>query len=190
MVAIKDGLESSTVSLLIFIDTASPSAVTNLVVSQYGSDIELSWSASTDSVLVTQYEVGRSIDSGPTIFQGFVFDTDFTDSDGLIGEIYYYVTAGDDAGNESTTESVHIDNEDPNPPTGLAYDAVTDAIHWTASTSSDVAGYDIYEEDDGYEHSVSATSYVTSFCDANYYVVTYDDFGNESTSTAFVFVTC
>jgi hypothetical protein len=83
------------------VDVVAPSAPTNLAVGVSGSTVNLSWSASTDNVAVTAYEVSRD---------GVLMTTATSLSASLLGEVpgthTYSVVARDAAGNKSPAASI------------------------------------------------------------------------------------
>jgi chitodextrinase len=134
-------------------DTQAPSAPTNLsatAVSQ--SQINLSWTASTDNVGVTGYKIFRG---GTQV--GTSSTTSYSDTSLSAGTSYTYtVKATDAAGNDSlasssasaTTQSP--DTQAPTAPTNLAAGTTTSTtvpLTWTASTDDvGVTGYRIYRD--------------------------------------------
>ncbi|NEW06619.1 hypothetical protein GK047_11400 [Paenibacillus sp. SYP-B3998] len=135
------------------IDTQAPTAPTNLIATgSTTTSISLSWTASTDNVGVTGYDVYR----GATL-AGTATGTTFTAS-GLTAATSYSFTvkAKDAAGNVSTasavvtgtTSTVPGDTQAPTTPTNLSVTATTPtsiSLSWTASTDNvGVTGYDVY----------------------------------------------
>jgi chitodextrinase len=137
-------------------DTEAPSVPTGLKAGTVtGSSVALSWTASTDNVGVTGYDVYRG-----TTKVGTATGTTFTDTGLAASTTYSYtVRAKDAAGNVSaastalsvtTTTITPTDTIPPSVPTGLAAGTVTEtsvALTWNASTDtggSGLAGYDIY----------------------------------------------
>ena len=107
---------SATVTLTVsnVADTTPPTAPTNLVAStptgnSNGSrrKINLSWTASTDNVGVTGYQVWRATTStGPFSQIATTTTTSYTNTGLTSGTTYwYYVTASDAAGNVSTASN-------------------------------------------------------------------------------------
>jgi hypothetical protein len=88
-------------------DSTPPSAPGALVASAVAStEIDLSWSASTDNVGVTGYRVYRSLDGATFSLAGTTTTTGFADLGLTASTPYWYrVTATDAAGNESTASS-------------------------------------------------------------------------------------
>lgn len=132
-------------------DTTPPSVPGNVTVgTRTTSSIALSWSASTDNVGVTGYEVLRN---GAVV--GSPTSTSYVDSGLAASTTYgYSVRARDAAGNRSTgspsvsaTTLGSSDTVAPSVPTGLAVGAVTTssiALSWTASTDNvGVTGYQV-----------------------------------------------
>src|SRR5262249_53381403 len=84
-------------------DTSSPTAPTNLPGTVSGTPVTLKWTASTDNVGVTSYDVFRDNVLKATVNgQGGVPPTTYTDSGLAANTTYsYYVVAHDLAGNTS-----------------------------------------------------------------------------------------
>jgi chitodextrinase len=86
-------------------DTAAPTAPTNLAASGAISSASLSWTASTDNVGVSQYNVYRSASAGFTPSAtnkiGQTAATTYSDNGLAAGTYYYQVIAQDAAGNVS-----------------------------------------------------------------------------------------
>ncbi|WP_225850811.1 cellulose binding domain-containing protein [Streptomyces sp. HPF1205] len=135
-------------------DTTPPSAPTGLkVTGTTSSSVSLSWTAATDNVGVTGYDVYRG-----TTLAGTTATTTFTDSGLTASTPYTYtVKAKDAAGNVSaasaavtaTTQSgTGGDTTPPSAPTGLKVTGTTSSsvsLSWTASTDNvGVTGYDVY----------------------------------------------
>ncbi len=133
-------------------DTTPPTAPTNLTATASGSQINLSWTASTDNVGVTGYRVERCQGTGCTTFAQIATPTGTTYSDtGLATGIYSYrVRATDAAGNLSTYSNVAsatiTDTTPPTAPTNLTATVSSTQINlsWTASTDNvGVTGYKV-----------------------------------------------
>ncbi len=156
------------------------------------SEIDLSWSASTDSTGVAGYYVyrnGAQIATTPnTSYKNTSLSADTTYS--------YTVAAYDAAGNVSaqcaavsatTSNSGTTDTQPPTVPTGLAATVVSATqinLTWKASTDNvGVTGYNVYRNG-----SLAGTSTKTSFSDTGltasttykYTVAAYDAAGNVS----------
>jgi fibronectin type 3 domain-containing protein len=130
-------------------DTQAPTAPTGLASTAVSStQINLSWTASTDNVGVTDYLVERCQGAGCTGYApiGHGPLTTFSDSGLLASTNYTYrVRAADAAGNlgaysatSSSTTSAG-DTQSPTAPTGLVATVLTSsqiALNWTASTDN------------------------------------------------------
>ncbi|MEK8128651.1 hypothetical protein WMW72_12110 [Paenibacillus filicis] len=176
-------------------DTQPPTTPTGLTsTSVTASQVQLSWSASTDNVGVVAYDIyrgGTKIGSSST--------TTYTDNTVSPGTSYSYtVKARDAAGNVSAASSpVSVstpaapDTQAPSIPTGLTATAAgTDTINlaWTASTDNvGVAGYDIYR-DGNKVGSFATTTYsdtgLTASTTYSYTVKAKDAAGNISAASA------
>ena len=134
-------------------DTQAPTAPTNLAASSITqSSLTLSWTASTDNVGVTGYDVFRN---GTKINTSLVTATTYNVT-GLSASTAYqfYVQAKDAAGNTSpNSNTINVttpDTQAPTAPTNLAASAITQTsltLNWTASTDNvGVTGYDVYKD--------------------------------------------
>ena len=137
-------------------DTQPPTAPTGLTATAASvSQINLSWTASTDDVGVTGYQVEHCQGSGCTNFTAVgpvVSSTSFSDTGLTASTLYrYQVKARDAAGNWSAYSSVVSattlapDTQPPTAPTGLTATAASPSqinLGWTAST--DDAGVTSY----------------------------------------------
>jgi endoglucanase len=134
-------------------DTQAPSAPTGLAATERAAtSITLGWTASTDNVGVTAYDIYRG-----TALAGTALGTSFTVT-GLSPDTAYTFTvkARDAAGNVSAASSPVTastlapsgDTEAPSAPTGLAANdrtATSITLRWTASTDNvGVTAYDVY----------------------------------------------
>ncbi|PZG07007.1 Secreted glycosyl hydrolase [Micromonospora craterilacus] len=133
-------------------DTQPPSAPTNLAFTEPGSgQIRLTWSASTDNVGVTGYDVYangslRASVSGTTLT--------YTDTQPASATVSYFVRAKDAAGNVSANSNTVTrtgssgDTQAPTAPTNLAFTEPGGGqirLTWSASTDNvGVTGYDVY----------------------------------------------
>ncbi|TFE19744.1 chitinase [Cohnella luojiensis] len=148
-------------------DTQAPSAPTNLASpSKTDTSVSLSWTASTDNVGVTGYDIYKG-----TTLAGTSTTTSFTVT-GLTASTAYSFTvkAKDAAGNVSaasnalsvTTNAPSSDTTPPSAPTNLTSPSKTDtsvSLSWTASTDNvGVTGYDIFKGT-----TLAGTSTTTSF---------------------------
>jgi fibronectin type 3 domain-containing protein len=137
------------------LDNQAPTAPSGLTATAASSSqINLSWTASTDNVGVTGYRVERCQASGCTAFAQIAAPTTTSYSDtGLstVTSYSYRVLAVDAANNASgpsnTGTAVTLDTQAPTAPTGLTATAASSSqinLTWTASTDNvGVAGYRI-----------------------------------------------
>jgi len=178
-------------------DTTAPSAPTGLTAgTTTTSTVPLSWTASTDNVAVTGYDVYN----GATLVASTT-GTSYTVTGLAAGTTYSFtVKAKDAAGNVSaasaaasaTTKTVTVpDTTAPSAPTGLTAGTTTTStvpLSWTASTDNvAVTGYDVYQGST-LVGSTTATSYtVTGLSSATAYSFTVkakDAAGNVSAASA------
>lgn len=128
-------------------DTAAPSAPTGLVSVVDRSSVALSWTAASDDVGVTSYDVHRSASSGftPTsaTLVGSGATTTFTNSSVPPGTWYYRVVARDAAGNSS-------------PPSGEAVATVAPAQTTAESTVATADTY-VHQRDKSRNFGASQT---------------------------------
>ena len=128
-------------------DTQAPTAPTNLSASAAsGTQINVSWTASTDNVGVTSYLIERCQGSGCTTFAqvGTATGTTFGNTGLASATSYSYrARATDAAGNLSaysnTASATTPDTQAPTAPTGLAATAsstTTVNVSWTAATDN------------------------------------------------------
>ncbi len=149
-------------------DLTAPSTPTNLVAGASNpTTINLSWTASTDNIGVTNYLVFR--DSLPSPIASVV-GTTFSDT-GLTPQQShsYRVIASDGAGNLSgfsniATASTPADTSGPTAPTNLTAvgsNSTTINLSWTASTDNvGVVGYNVFRDGGGTPiATVSATNF-------------------------------
>ncbi len=180
-------------------DTQPPSTPTNLTASNTTqTSTDLSWTASTDNVGVTGYNI--YIDD---VFEGSTTNLTY-DLTGLSPNTNYNIklTAEDAAGNESdpaetsVTTLASVDNEAPSVPTNLSVSnitATTADLSWNASTDNvGVTGYNVYV-DGSMVGSTASTSYGLSGLspNTNYNVAVsaFDAAGNESGQAGTSFTT-
>ncbi len=181
-------------------DTQAPSAPAGLAASNVAqTTLTLNWTASTDNVGVTGYDVYQ----GSTNI-GTVTGTT-TNVTGLTASTAYQfsVVAKDAAGNESAASNiVNVTTADvpdttaPTAPTALAASNVTETtltLNWTASTDNvGVTGYDVYQGSTNIGTVTSTTTNVTGLTANTAYqfnVVAKDAAGNESAASNTVNVT-
>ena len=163
-------------------DTTAPTAPTGVTATvEDGDDIAVSWSASTDAVGVTGYEVHRGTTSdftlsADTLVASDVTTTTHTQADVAVGTWFYRVRARDAAGNwspasDAASATIDPDTTAPTVPTGLAA-AVQDgddiALSWGASTDAGgVSGYDVHRGTTP-DFSVDASSRVATVSTPGY----------------------
>jgi len=172
-------------------DATPPAAPTNLAANAVSpSEVDLSWTASTDNVGVAGYRIYRN---GSLV--GSSTTTAYADTGLQAGTSYsYYTIAFDAAGNVSTASNTATattlppDTTPPSPPSGLAANVASSTevdLSWTPSTDNvGVAGYRIYRNG-----ALLGTSATTSYADTaaqpstsySYYALAYDAAGNTST---------
>ena len=131
-------------------DTEDPQPPSNLVASAIsGSKIDLNWTAGSDNVGVTNYEIFR----GATLLTTVGNVTTFSDTTVINGTSYSYrVRAMDAAANRSTfsntASATTPDTQDPLPPSNLVATVVTSTrvnLSWTAGSDNvGVATYEIF----------------------------------------------
>ena len=184
-------------------DTQAPTVPTNLTATAVSSSqINLSWTASTDNVGVTGYKVFRA---GAQI--GTTAGTTYQNTGLTASTSYSYtVSAYDAAGNNSaqtsavsaTTQAVTVtDTQPPTVPTGLMATAVSSSqinLSWTASTDNvGVTGYKVFRGGTQLATITSGTSYqdtgLTASTTYSYTVSAYDAAGNNSAQTSAVSAT-
>ncbi|QMV42548.1 carbohydrate binding domain-containing protein [Cohnella cholangitidis] len=181
------------------IDTAAPTAPTNLqATAKTQTSVTLTWSASTDNVGVTGYEIYRN-----GVKVGTSAATTYVNSGLTAGTAYTFtVKAYDAAGNlsaagtalEVTTEP--LDSVAPTVPTNVQSTAKTHnsiTLSWSASTDNvGVTGYEIYRNS-----AKVGTSATTTYVDNNlaaataytYMLKAYDALGNTSEASSELQVT-
>ncbi len=184
-------------------DTQAPTAPTNLASSAITTNsFTLSWTASTDNVGVTGYDVYQN---GIKINSANITGTSYNVTGLSAATTYaYYAKAKDAAGNlsaNSSTLNVTTNLPDlipPTEPTNLQSSIITQTgftLKWTASTDNiAVAGYDVYKDGVKINTSlIATTSYnVTGLSTATTYSMTVkakDAAGNESAASIALAVT-
>ncbi|MCL5292835.1 MAG: fibronectin type III domain-containing protein, partial [Actinobacteria bacterium] len=123
-------------------DMLTPTAPSNLTVASSGSNLNLSWTASTDNVGVAGYKIERSPDQATWTQIGVVIGnpppTSFSDAPPANTTQYYRVRAYDAAGNNSGYSNVASGYVDTLPPTAPSNLTVAQSggnlnLTWTAS---------------------------------------------------------
>ncbi len=181
------------------VDTERPSKPTSMVLVAGLDRVDLAWTASTDNVGVTGYNVYRSESAGGAFaLVGTSSSTSYADTNLVDGSYWYYLRAVDGAGNvswrngtRSATVGGAADTERPSKPTSMVLVAGLDRVDlaWTASTDNvGVTGYNVYRsESAGGAFALVGTSSSTSYADTNlvdgsywYYLRAVDGAGNVS----------
>ena len=135
-------------------DTTPPTVPTGLTATAVSStQINLSWTASTDNVGVTGYQIFRN---GVQI--ATVTTTTYADSGRTPGTTYQYAVRATDAANNLSALTAQVpgttpavaDTTPPTVPTGLATTVISSTqitLSWTASTDNvGVTGYQIFRD--------------------------------------------
>jgi chitodextrinase len=195
------GLNLTTLPAFAATDTTSPSVPTNLVASPASSArIDLSWTASTDNVGVTGYDVYRN---GTLL--AMVSGTTFSDMGLLPSTSYGYTVAAFDAAGNLSAQSLSIsaatlasstDMTVPSMPSGLSATVVSPSqinLGWIASSDNvGVTGYNVYRNG-----IIVGTSGTTTFSNTGlvasttyaYAIAAFDATGNLSSQSNTVSVT-
>jgi fibronectin type 3 domain-containing protein len=178
-------------------DAQAPTTPTNLAATGGLSSVALSWSASSDNVGVTRYNVHRGTNTGftPSTANRVAqpTGTSYTDPGLAAGSYYYKVTAEDASGNVSgasneASAAVTGDVSAPTAPSGLSATGAqgSASLSWTASTDNvGVTRYNVHRSTaSGFTPSTTnrvgqptGTSYTDSGLAAGtyYYKVTAED---------------
>ncbi len=184
-------------------DTQAPSSPTNLGSSAITTNsFTLSWTASTDNVGVTGYDVYQN---GVKINVANITGTTYNVTGLTAGTTYgYYVKAKDAAANQSAASATlnvtttAPDTAPPTAPTNLASSIITQTsftLKWTASTDNiGVTGYDVYKNGLKINGAIiTTTSYnvtgLTSATAYTFYVIAKDAAGNQSVPSSNLDVT-
>ncbi|QRN94206.1 alpha-amylase [Archangium violaceum] len=181
------------------VDTTPPSTPTGLAAAtKTDRSVKLSWSAASDNVAVTGYDIFRN---GTQV--GTSTGASYTDSGLTASTTYSYtVKARDAAGNLSSASAalsvttLAPDTTAPSTPTGLTASGTTSssvALVWTASTDNyGVAAYDVYRNGSlvasvtGASHTDTGLSPSTTY---SYAVRARDAAGNTSASSTALSIT-
>ncbi|MFF2847989.1 discoidin domain-containing protein [Streptomyces sp. NPDC058001] len=176
-------------------DTQAPTAPGSLAYTEPATgQIKLTWTASTDNVKVTAYDIYANGVLRSTV-DGAV--TTYTDTRPASETVAYYVRAKDAAGNQSANSNTvtrNGDSGDTQAPTAPGNVAFTEAVAgqvkltWQASTDNvKVTGYDIYANGTLLK---SVAGDVTTYTDpqpssatVTYYVRAKDAAGNQSANS-------
>ncbi len=180
-------------------DTAAPTVPTNVAgTAPSSSQVNLTWTASTDNTAVAGYRVFRNGGATPV---ATVSGTSYSDSGLTASTTYSYTVAAFDAiGNTSAQSSPAAevttqaaDTEPPSVPAGLAGSAVSSSqinLSWSASSdNTSVTGYRVYRDGGSTPiATVTGTSYSNTGLAANtaysYTVAAFDAAGNASAQSS------
>lgn len=194
-----ESAQSTSVSVATNSDTTAPSVPTGLTATPTSmTQVDLSWTASTDNVGVSGYRIFRN---GTQV--GTSSATTYSDTGLTKATTYAYtVLAYDAAGNPSAqtapvSATTFSDTSAPSVPTGLAGNAVSMTeidLTWSASTDNiGVTGYRVFRNGTQIADVTSGTSYndtgLTQNTSYSYTVLAYDADGNTSAQSAPVSVT-
>lgn len=175
-------------------DTIAPTAPTNVAASTITTtSLNLSWTASTDNLSVTGYDV----------YMNGILKTTVTSTSASITGLTpattysFYVIAKDLAGNNSASSTTlnsttnSLDTTAPTSPTNLVASTITAnslQLTWTASTDNiGVTGYNVYMNGTlktSVTGTTTAISGLTSATTYSFYVIAKDLAGNISISSA------
>jgi chitodextrinase len=176
-------------------DEDPPSAPTNVTVDERIGAVSLSWTAATDGVGVTKYNIHRSTTSGFTPSAankvGQSTDTTFLDNGLPSGTYYYRVTAEDAAGNvgpasAEAAATARPDTAPPSKPAGLTATAGarSASLSWAAASDDvGVAGYRVFRDGTPVGTTASPAYTDSGLATATTYTYTveaYDAAGNRS----------
>ncbi len=130
-------------------DTQAPTAPSGLAATAVsGTQINLSWTASTDNVAVTQYQIESCSGAGCSNFTqiGTTAGTTFSNTGLTAGTSYSYRVRATDAAsnlsgysNTATTTTLNPDTQAPTVPSTLTTSVISSAqvnLSWTASTDN------------------------------------------------------
>jgi len=173
-------------------DTQNPTAATNLtVIGTTSNTVSLSWTAGTDNVAVTSYDIymngvfKTSVSGVTTTISGLTASTTYS----------FYVIAKDAAVNSSpasitvngTTTIATPDTQNPTAPTNLTISgssSSTVSLSWTASTDNiGVTNYDVYVNSAFKSTVAGTTAIVNGLAPATtyaFYVIAKDAAANPS----------
>jgi len=173
-------------------DTEAPTVPQNLTATAVSSSqINLSWTASTDNVGVTAYRIYRGSTQIATVSNTTYNNVGLTANTTYTYTVLAYDAAGNPSGQSApasaTTQGLSGDTEAPTVPQTLSATVVSSSqinLTWTASTDNvGVVGYRIYRNGINV-NSTASTSYgdfgLSSNTPYTYTVSAYDATGNES----------
>lgn len=171
--------DSSTAASVTVADTQTPSVPAGVVATATTGGVQLSWSASTDNVAVTGYDVYRGTSAdfavGDASKVGHVTSPAFTEGGLAAGTYYYKVVASDAAGNTSAPSSAAqvavLDALTPSTPMNVAATVSGDSVSvtWTASIigNGDTPSYNVYRGSSA-DFAVGAASLLGQSTQTNY----------------------
>jgi chitodextrinase len=179
-------------------DTQAPSVPTNLAATAVsGTQINLTWTASTDNVGVTGYKIYRGGTQIGTSTTASYSDTTCASYTSYTYTVSAYDAAGNNSAQSTSAGATTWDTTAPSVPTNLGATVISPTqvnLAWTASTDNvGVTGYKIYR--DGVQIGTSATVAYSDMTAApgntySYQVSAYDARANESAkSTAAIAIT-
>jgi fibronectin type 3 domain-containing protein len=202
--------QSAAVTATTVADTQPPTVPQNLTATAAGmQQVNLTWSASTDNVVVAGYKIYSGKSASSMSLVGNTTTTSFTDTTGLMpGTTYYFaVLAYDEAANNSAQSATAAattaaDTQPPTVPQNLAATAAGMQqvnLSWSASTDNVVvSGYAIYRGTSSSSLTLVGETTSTSFVDTSslrpgtlyyYAVAAFDESSNYSTQSPQVTVT-
>ena len=179
----------------VVVDTERPSNPTSMVLTGGTDRVDLTWTASTDNVGVTGYNVYRSESAGgPFTLVGVSSTTAHADTNLAGGTYFYYLRAVDGAGNLSWRNGIRsvivgglVDTERPTPPRGLQATGSTTtsvSLAWTASSDNvAVVGYQVFDGGSLVTNSAGPSITITGLTSGSshsYWVKAIDAAGNTS----------
>jgi chitodextrinase len=154
-------------------DSTAPTAPTNLTGTTSGTTVTLTWTASTDNVGVTGYDLYVN-----GAFSKTVTGTSTTDTEASSASVTYSVKARDAAGNLSAASNTFTRGcvsgcTDTTPPTAPANltgstSGTTVTLNWGASTDNvGVSAYDVYSDAGGSTPIGTVSGTTTTFTVSN-----------------------
>ncbi|MDX6229955.1 MAG: hypothetical protein QOI76_3345 [Frankiales bacterium] len=154
-------------------DTAAPTAPANLSGTTSGTTVTLTWTASTDNVGVTGYDLYVN-----GAFSKTVTGTSTTDTEASSASVNYWVKARDAAGNVSAASNTFTrgcvsgcsDTTPPSAPSNLtgSTSGTTVTLSWGASTDNvGVTAYDVFSDAAGTTPIGTVSGTTTTFTVSN-----------------------
>lgn len=178
--------------LLVSDDLTPPSVPTNVsAVGVSASQINVSWTASTDNVGVSGYKVYRNGVQVATTASTSYSDAGLSELTTYTYEISAYDAMGNESAKSTQATGTTLDGTPPSVPSGVTATAVGPQrinISWTASTDNlGVTGYKVYRNG-SYVGSTASTSYsdggLSPSTSYTYTVSAYDAANNESSQSS------